>query len=217
MLALLLIAAACRQERAPAPKAERNPAPAPKPTAAAPVPAPSPKVDRSTPDHCAGDGSYAQAVECFRSTSRLEFSIDEAKGVHAEGEMTRTTMGAEREHFTLRGAGRDDGLWSAEAKAAGVIWTHGGQRTASEPPVAGRIWQRTTLTIDPQKKEGEAQRAGTETVAGEECIRYRFTDANNGDVHDVWVSTHDGHIAQIKVDAHGAFPSYEMTVTKAGK
>ena len=190
---------------------------APKPRAASPAPVAPPQVNRSTPDRCAGDGSYAQAVDCFRSTSALAFSITEAKGVRAEGEMTRPTIGAEHERFTLHGAGGDDGQWSAEAKAAGVIWTHNGQRATAEPAVADRIWQRTTLYADPQKKEGEAGRAGGELIDAQDCIRYRFTDANNGDVHDVWVSTIDGHIARIKVEAHGAFPSYEMTLTKTGK
>jgi hypothetical protein len=214
-LALLLLVVACRQERPAPPAPQQNRPPAPKPAAAVHPPLTPPKVNRSTPDRCAGDGSYGQAVDCFRSTSRAVFSIVEPKGLRAEGEMTRSTIGAEREQFTLHGAGRDDGEWSAETKATGVIWTHGGKRTPSEPPVADRIWQRTTLYIDPQKKEGEAQRAGNESVGGEECIRYRFTDANNGDLHDVWISTADGHIVRIKVEGHGAFPSYEMRVTKA--
>ena len=216
-LALILLVVACRQERPVPPAPRQNRPPAPKPAAAVPATLTPPKVNRSTPDRCAGDGSYSQAVDCFRSTSRLLFSIEEPKGLRAEGEMTRSTIGAERERFTLHGAGKDDGQWSAEAKVTGVLWTHAGRRTPAEPSVADRIWQRTTLYIDAQKKEGEAQRAGNERIAGEECIRYRFTDANSGDLHEVWVSTADGHIVQVKVEAHGAFPSYEMRVTKPGR
>ncbi len=131
--------------------------------------------------------------------------------------MDRSTIGAERERFTLHGAGTDDGEWTGETKSAGVIWTHRGQRTPGEPAVVDRVWQRTTLYIDPQKKEGAAQKVKEDWLNDVPAIQYRFTDANNGDVHDVWVDKRDGHILQINVEAHGAFPSYEMKVEKMGK
>jgi hypothetical protein len=173
--------------------------------------------NRSTPDHCAGDGTYAQAVDCYRQTSTLDFTIEEAKGLRAEGGMRRDTPGAERLRFTLKGAGGGDGEWTAEAKSTGVVWTHGGRRETSEPAIADRVWQRTTMYVDPQKKEGEPQRAGNEKAGGQDCIRYHFTDANSGDAHDVWVSTTDGHIVQMNVESHGVFPGYAMKIVKAGK
>lgn len=131
--------------------------------------------------------------------------------------MDRPTPGAERARFTLRGSGSDDGEWSAESKTAGVIWTRRGQRTTSEPAVVDRIWQRTALYIDPQKKEGEAQKVTEEWAGDVPVIHYRFTDANSGDIHDVWVDKRDGHIMRVKVEAHGAFPSYELKIAKMGK
>lgn len=131
--------------------------------------------------------------------------------------MTRPTVGAERLRFRRSGSGSDDGEWSAEARASGVVWSRGGKRVASAPAIADRLWQLTTMYIDPQKKEGEAQRAGTERIGGEDCIRYHSTDANSGAGHDVWVSTTDGHIVAMKRESRGAFPAYSLSVRRMGR
>jgi hypothetical protein len=218
LIALVLFG--CRQEKQAQPT--REPQQPPQATSSTALTSTStsalPKpAARSTPDRCAGDGSYSQAVDCYRQTSRIDFTFEEPTRLQAKGEMSRPRMGAEMLRFRLTGGGADDGEWNAEARAAGVVWSRGGKRVTSAPPIADRLWQLTTLYIDPQKKEGEAQRTGTEPIGGEDCIRYHFTDANNGAGHDVWVSTSDGHIVALKRESRGAFPSYSLTVRKMGK
>jgi len=52
--------------------------------------------------------------------------------------------------------------------------------------------------LDPQKKEGSPQLAGTETMSGEPSNHYHFTNANSGDANDVWISRSDGRIVKWK-------------------
>jgi hypothetical protein len=143
--------------------------------------------NRSTPQKCAGDGSYEQALDCFRMTSGFHFTLPDAKG-----EMTRSMPGMERVSFK---AG-DGAHWIGEAKKAGVVWSRDGKHELSAPDITNRVWQRTTMVLDPQKKEGTAQLAGVETIGGEPCNHYHFTNANSGEANDVWVSTKDGRIVK---------------------
>jgi hypothetical protein len=143
--------------------------------------------DKSTPARCAGDGSYVQALECFRITSGFHFTLGDVTG-----EMTRPTPGMEKVTFK----GSDGVNWSGEAKKAGVVWTRNGKHELSPPDITNRVWQRTTMLLDPQKKEGKAQLVGAETVNGEPCNHYHFTNANNGEANDVWVSTKDGRMVK---------------------
>jgi hypothetical protein len=221
LIALLMFVFACRQEKQAQPSRAPQQSP-PLPTSSTALTATStsafPKpAARSTPDRCAGDGSYSQAVDCYRQTSRIDFTFEEPTRIRAEGEMSRPTIGAERLRFRLAGSGADDGEWSAEARASGVVWSRDGKRVNSTPPTADRLWQLTTLYIDPQKKEREAQRTGTERIGAEDCIRYHFTDANSSAAQDVWVSTTDGHVVAMKRESRGAFASYSLTVRKMGK
>ena len=110
----------------------------------------------------------------------------------AKGEMTRPTPGMERVHFK---AG-DGATWTGEAKHSGVVWSRDGKHEMSPPDITNRVWQRTTMVLDPQKKEGRAQLVGTDTVGGESCNHYHFTNANNGEANDVWVSTRDGRMVK---------------------
>ncbi|HEX8619164.1 MAG TPA: hypothetical protein VF911_16405 [Thermoanaerobaculia bacterium] len=128
----------------------------------------------------------------FRSTSGFRFVLDDA-GVHAEGRMTRKTVGAEA--VEMRANGEE---WRASSGPRGITWErrNGGSWSAAAAPAYGnRVYQRVTLAIDPQKKEGSAQLAGTEGTTN----RYRFTNANNGDVHEVWVAQGDGHVERMKI------------------
>jgi hypothetical protein len=152
------------------------------------VPAPVPEVKRpltSTPQHCAGDGSYAAAVDCIRIAASLPFKSDDG-----DGEMTRSKSGAERLVVHAR-----DGEWIAELKPAGIVWMHGGKRVDA-PQKLEKLWERLTLFPDPQKKEG----APRLTMEGS-VRRYDFTDANTGDRYSVWVSPGDGHITKLQVNA----------------
>lgn len=142
----------------------------------------------STPSRCAGDGSYEKGLDCFRISSGFHFVLN-----GAEGNMTRSTPGMERVEIKVDGA-----TWIGESKASGVIWTRNGKHEQSPPEVTNRVWQRTTMVLDPQKKEGSAQLAGTEAVNGEQCRHYHFTNANSGEGNDVWVSTVDGRIVKWK-------------------
>lgn len=148
----------------------------------------------STPRACAGDGSYDAAVECFRIASHLAFTITDVRSFKAVGEMTRPTPGAEVVHFKA-----NNGEWKAETHPGGLLWTHDGKR-ASGPDYADRIYQRTTLYLDPAKREAWAQRLDDDTpVNGVLCNHYHFTDANSGDPHDIWVSRETGDIVRMRI------------------
>jgi len=189
VLIVVLMCAACgREEPEPTATLPKNP---PLPRTSAPPPpsvtASAPRgPKRSTPQKCAGDGSYEQALDCFRISSGFHFTLAEAKG-----EMSRQTPGMERVSFKANGA-----TWTGEAKPAGVVWSRDGKHEMSPPDITNRVWQRTTMVLDPQKKEGTAQLAGVEPIAGEPCNHYHFTNANSGEANDVWVSKKDGRIVK---------------------
>jgi hypothetical protein len=152
------------------------------------------KPVRSTPQKCAGDGSYEQAVDCFRMAAKLRFNVD-APLMVGEGEVTRPRIGEERVELSLR-----DGKWVAEVHPTGIVWTRDG-KTATPSPEMERLEQRLTLFLDPQKKEGAPQLTGTEAMGGINTNHDHFTDANTGEPYDVWISTEDGHIVRMKVGA----------------
>lgn len=145
---------------------------------------------KSTPAHCAGNGSYGQALDCFRFTSGFHFTLPDA-----QGEMTRPTLGMERVQFKSS----DGTTWVGEAKHSGVVWTRNGTHDPSPPEITNRVWQRTTMVLDPQKREMSPQLAGVETIRGEACNHFHFTNANSGEANDVWVSTGDGRIVRWKM------------------
>ncbi len=137
-------------------------------------------------------GSYEDAMNWLRSTSGFRFVLDDAD-VHAEGRMTRKTVGAEAIEMRVNGE-----ELRASSGARGVTWERrsGGKWSAvAAPPYGNRVYQRLTLAIDPQKKEGTAQLAGTEGTTN----RYRFTNANTGEVHEVWVAQSDDHVERIRI------------------
>jgi hypothetical protein len=107
--------------------------------------------------------------------------------------MTRQTVGAES--VELKANGEE---WRAKSGLQGVTWERrsGGKWVATAAPQYGnRLFQRVTIAFDPQKKEGAAQLAGTEGTSN----RYRFTNANSGEVHEVWVAQSDSHVERIKI------------------
>jgi hypothetical protein len=133
-------------------------------------------------------GTYDEALLWMRSTKHFAFTLTD-DGVRAEGEMTRKTPGAEKVRFRADGQS-----WEAEATAQGIVWKRGGK--PSDAPLYGnRVYQRVTLAIDPQKKEGVPLLVSTEG----ETNRYRFTNANSGEVHEVSVRKSDSSIARIKI------------------
>ena len=151
------------------------------------VPPALPRRIKSTPQKCAGDGSYVQALDCFRMTTGFHFTLDGVRG-----EMTRPTPGLERVQFKAA----DGVTWIGEAKHQGVVWSRNGTHELSPPDIVNHVWQRTTMVLDPQKKEGSPQLAGAEPISGEPCNHYHFTNANSGEANDVWVSTRDGRIVK---------------------
>ena len=178
---LLLIAACARHE---------TPAPPPKAASKVPIarkavmPAAVPKPHAlSTPAKCAGDGSYEQAVECFRMSSGFRFHVT-TPSLNADGALQRPRIGEER--VTI-------GDWTAEARHGGIVWTRGGKPAAPTPELE-RLYQRLTLYLDPQKKEGAPQLASSEGAKN----RYHFTDANSGELYDVVVSKDDGRIVELR-------------------
>lgn len=178
---IFLMAMACSRET-PVPSGTTTTA-APAPVTAA-KPAPSP----------AAGSAYDEAMLWFRSTPAFHFVIDEGS-VHAEGDLTRKTIGLESVRF--RANGED---WRASSGPQGVAWERGGK--AADAPVYGnRVYQRVTLAFDPQKKEGSAQLV--------EPGHYRFTNANTGEVHDVWL-TADNRISRIRIG-----DSFELKIEKS--
>jgi hypothetical protein len=159
LLFVALLAVACTRET-----------PAPSKEDVTPVTTTTSAVKAPPPQRAA---NYGDAVTWFRSTPGFHFTIEEA-GVRAEGDMVRETVGAERVRMTVNGE-----EWIAEAGAKGVVWKRGGQEAAA-PEWGNRIWQRATIAFDPEKREGQA--------ALIEPGHFRFTDANSGAVHDVWVN-----------------------------
>lgn len=162
------------------------------------IPSPPPvavhKPNRSTPQKCAGDGSYEQALDCFRISSGFSFELADAHGVQVQGKMTRSTPGMERVQFKA-----SDGVsWTGEAKASGVVWSRNGKHEKAPLDITNRVWQRTTMVLDPQKKEGAPQPA-FEKSGGETLNHYHFTNANSGEANDVWVSARDGRIVKWKI------------------
>ena len=144
--------------------------------------------------------TYESAARWYGATHGFHFTMKTA-GFAIEGDMERTTPGAERVRFTHQGA-----EWIGAAERTGVIWykrANGSWTKATPPPFADMAFQRATLWFDPQKKEGEAQKTGDRS--------YRFTDANSGSVYDVSVDE-QGRIAS--VDVSGA-QRFAMTITKA--
>jgi hypothetical protein len=195
LLVILLLFVACgretRDESARTMTLPSSPPPARTSTRAQPPPVATRAAATSTPQRCAGDGSYEQALDCFHISAGFRFVLTDKDGFRAEGTMTRPTPGLERVELTADGA-----KWVGEAKKAGVVWSRNGAHQQSPPEFTNRVWQRTTMVLDPQKKEGKAQLAGEETIGGEDCNHVHFTNANNGDANDVWVSRRDGHVVK---------------------
>ena len=156
--AFLVLLTACSRET-PAPASETASAAAEPPVTATTAPAP-PKT-------------YEDAVVWFRSTPGFHFVVEENR-VRAEGDMQRPTVGAETMRATVNGE-----EWTAESTAKGVIWKRGGKETPA-PEWGNRLYQRVTVAFDPQKSEGSAQLL--------DPGHYRFTDANSGALHDVFVN-----------------------------
>ena len=165
---LLLLVAACSRET-PAPM-QQTPTTT---SAATPAPAPAP-AQRAT---------YEDAMNWFRTTPGFHFVAQEGT-VRAEGDVERERVGAERVRMTIGGE-----AWAAESGARGVVWSRNGKE-APAPENGNRLFQRVTVAFDPQKTERQAQLV--------EPNHFRFTDANSGAVHDVWV-TDEGRIAKMTI------------------
>jgi hypothetical protein len=186
-LVVLLVLAACR--RSLEDRRSRLSPPPPKGQARVPVlhkeaPTQVPKPRGvSTPSKCAGDGSYEQAVECFRMSSGFRFRVA-SPAVNGSGLLQRPRIGEER--VTL-------GDWTAEAKAGVIVWTRGG-KPATPSPELERLFQRLTLYLDPQKKEGAPQLVDANGNAN----HYRFTDANSGEAYDAYVAKDDGRLVELR-------------------
>ena len=187
LLALLVFAIACQRET-PAP-----PPVAPTTTTAATA------TTASTPPVTAATPTYKHAAEWYGRTRGFHFTM-KGSGFDIEGDMERTTPGAERVRFKHAGA-----EWMGAAERTGVVWyrrTGGKWTKAAPPPFADGVYQRATIWIDPQKREGDAQPNG--------ATGYRFTDANSGDVYSIAV---DGQGRIEKLDVTGTRP-LAMTITR---
>ena len=182
-LLLMMLIAACkkvedrRPRLSPPPPAQRQ--------AGAPVlhtNVPKPR-GVSTPAKCAGDGSYEQAVECFRMSSGFRFRVT-SPALTAAGMLQRPRIGEET--LTV-------GEWTAESKHGAIVWTKG-RKPATPAPDLERLYQRLTIYLDPQKKEGTPQLVDADAKAN----HYHFTDANSGEAYDVYVAKDDGRIVRFR-------------------
>ena len=178
--ASLSLVLACSRET-PAPPAAET-------TATTATSASVPAVPTTTSVPALQKGTYDEAMLWLRSAQRFTFVVDEG-GVHAEGTMTRKTPGAEK--VTFRANGEE---WTAETTAKGVTWKRGG-KAADAPEYGSRLYQRVTLAFDPQKKEGVPLLVSTDGPSN----LYRFTNANTGEVHEVWVRKSDSSIERMKI------------------
>lgn len=177
----MVAAAACSRE---------TPAPAPQQPVETKTAAETPAVNAAIPRSLAN--SYDDAIAWFRSTPGFHFVVDEG-GVHAEGDMTRERVGTER--VTVSANGEE---WSAAIGPKGVTWQRGGKESAA-PPWGNRVFQRVTVAFDPEKQEGQAQVL--------EPGHYRFTDANSGQLHEVWANA-AGQITRMTIGK-----AFSMTLT----
>jgi hypothetical protein len=137
-------------------------------------------------------GSYDEALVWFRATDGFRFALDD-HGVHAEGEVTRKTPGTEKVQFRADGA-----EWLAETNAQGVTWKRregSAWKSVESPDFGPRLYQRVTLPFDPQKKEGVPLLASSEGTTN----LYRFTNANTGEVHELWVRKNDAAVERLKI------------------
>lgn len=138
--------------------------------------------------------TYEEAIRWFRTTPGFRFVLEDG-AVRAEGEMTRSTVGAEELRVKVDGE-----EWAAKTSTKGVEWHRAGDEVA--PPEWGnRVFQRVTVAFDPQKAEGDAQLV--------EPRHYRFTDANTGAIHNVSVDD-AGHITEIRIG-----DSFSLKITDA--
>jgi hypothetical protein len=180
VLAFVALALACSRET-PAPPSSSAPPPAETVVATQP-----PVTETRMPE--LQKGTYDEGLLWMRSAPHFRFTATE-DGVHAEGEMTRKTPGAERVRFRVNGE-----QWEAAATPQGISWKRGG-KPADPPSYGNRLYQHVTLPFDPQKKEGVPLLVSTE---GDTNL-YRFTDANTGHVHEVSVRKSDASIARIRI------------------
>jgi len=167
--------------------------------------APKPSVPEVKAAPRPAEGSYAAGIDWFRKVRAFKFTLEEGN-LHATGEMERPGAGAER--VLVRA---NDGEWLGVVKVTGLVWYHregpGWTPDRKPPEFADRVYQRATVAVDPQKKEGDAQLAGTEA----DLNHYKFTNAITGDAHEVWVSRRDNHIAKIAIDSR--YTPLAMTIT----
>lgn len=184
VLIVFLLLAACKRSEE---QRRSRPSPPPEPPKGqARVPVLHPEISKprvSTPAKCAGDGSYEQAVECFRMSSGFRFHVA-SPAINGNGELRRPRIG--QEQMTV-------GDWSAESKVGGIVWTRGG-KPATPSPELERLYQRLTIYLDPQKKEGSPQLADSSGNKN----HYRFTDANSGEPYDVYIAKDDGRIVELR-------------------
>ena len=136
-IALALLAACSREQKAP-------------PLAPPAHPAAKPAVSTIAPPSAPRTGSYEAAVERFRISKAFHFTFD-----GGEGSLERPRQGMER--VKLRTV-HDD--WLAEVKPNGVVWTKNGKHELDVPQSLQQLFQRVTIFPDPQKKEGSPQSAG---------------------------------------------------------
>jgi hypothetical protein len=199
IITIFLMAISCSRET-PAPPAAPT-----QTTATASVSAPVTASARPAEPPANTAGSYKEAMLWLQSAPAFRFVVDEG-GVHADGDLTRRRIGAEVVRIR---ANREE--WRATAGARGVEWEQhmgNGWTAAPAPPYGNRLYQRVTLAFDPQKKEGDARFVATEGTAN----HYRFTNANTGEVHNVWVNTTDNHVERMKIG-----DSFEMKIAVGGK
>jgi hypothetical protein len=193
-IVILIFVAACARET-PAPPATTSSAPATDPSAVSTAAGTPPVAAAPT------KGTYDEGMLWLKSAPRFRFALTDA-AVRAEGEMTRETIGREKVTFTAAGQ-----QWRATTGTKGVVWERregSAWKETNAPDYGNRLFQLVTLAIDPQKSEGAAQLAGTEASLN----RYRFTNANTGAVHEVWIDANDNHIARMKIGEQT-----ELTIT----
>ena len=124
------------------------------------------------------------------------------KGLESRVEtIVAKTRAADSPYYAVNPSGRvpylvrEDGV-GLEESALVCAWLDRVDGKPADPPsYGGRLYQRVTLAFDPQKKEGVPMLISTDGPSN----LYRFTNANTGEVHEVWVRKNDASLARVRI------------------
>jgi hypothetical protein len=147
-----------------------------------------PATGRYIPPVCVANGSYSQAVECFRIAELVRFRT-------ANGQGTLTRKGGVVRMVFYIATNQIKGSWTATAEKDVVVWAFNGVRVDVVPDDIARIFELVARYPGPTRKEGEPILTGRD----EKAITYEFTDEGSGENYVVKVDPASGHLRRLTV------------------